>query len=243
MPEGPVSVLLVSGDAGLRQTIRTALNPTGFVFEEAGSAVEAVAGVLRGPCHLVLIGANERGFVGLELCSRLRAISPDLGIVLIRPGGTLQDEIHALEAGADDCLSMPFRFREIVGRLRAVLSRPKLVMAAGGIILRGGDVKVDIAQRICWRAGNQIHLSPREFDLLAALMKHQERVLTHVKLLVAVWGPEVLHDAVYLRSYVKAIREKIETDPHHPEYILTVPWVGYMFSDPRRRLRARASPL
>jgi two-component system KDP operon response regulator KdpE len=238
MPEERVSVLVVAGDAGLRQTIQATLSATGFAFEEAGNLGEAAAKVLRRSYHLVLVGWDEKSFAGFEICGRLRAISPDLGVVLVRPGGTLQDEIRALEAGGDDCLSFPFRFREVVGRLRAVLSRPRM-NGAEGVVLRCGDLKVDIVRRMCWRARRKIHLSPREFDLLAALMKHQERALTHVRLLLAVWGPCVAHDPDYLRSYVKAIRKKIETDPRRPEYILTVPWVGYMFSDPGCRRRGQ----
>ena len=241
MPEERVSVLVVAGDAGLRQTIRTTLGPTGFAFEEAVSGIEATARVLRGSYNLVLIGLGEKNWAGFETCSQLRAVAPKLGIVLIRSGGGLEDEVRAIEAGADDCVAVPFRFREVVGRLGAVLRRPDFDNGAAGTVLRAGDVKIDITRRICWRARNQIHLSLREFDLLAALMKHQDRALTHVKLLVAVWGPEVKRDADYLRSYIKALRGKIEIDPANPEYILTVPWVGYMFCDPRHRLRGRPS--
>lgn len=226
MPEERVSVLVVAGDAGLRNAIRSSLSPTGFFFDEAGDGLEATAKILLGSYDLVL--SNE-----FEICSHLRAISPNLRIVLIRSGGGLEDEIRAVEAGADDCISVPFRFREAVGRLRAVLRRPDLDGGSAGSTLRAGDVRIDITRRICWLAHHQIHLSPREFDVLAALMKHRERALTHVRLLLAVWGPEVKHDAEYLRSYVKALRKKIEADPAKPEYILTVPWVGYMFCGPR----------
>ncbi len=233
MSDEPVSVLVVAGDGALRQAIRTTLSPTGFAFEEAVSDLEATARVLRRSYDLVLIGWSENGCDGFETCRRLRAVSPNLGIVLIRSGCALQDEIRALEAGADDCVSLPFRFREVVGRLRAVVRRPDVDNEAVRTILRAGDIKIDVLRRICWRARNQIHLSTREFDLLAALMKHERCALTHVKLLVAVWGPEVKHDADYLRSYINALRKKIETDPAHPEYILTVPWVGYAFCGPR----------
>jgi two-component system KDP operon response regulator KdpE len=232
MSEERVSVLVVADDGAMRQTIRTALTPTGFFFEEAGSSLEATARVLRGSYHLALIGVNEKSSDGFETCRHLRAISPHLGIIMIRSGGTLQDEIRALEAGADDCVAIPFRFREAVGRLGAVLRRPEVDKDAVGAIIRAGDVKIDITRRTCWRARNRVRLSPREFDLLAALMKRRARVLTHVKLLVAAWGPDVKHDAEYLRSYIKALRKKIETDPAHPEYILTVPWVGYTFCGP-----------
>jgi two-component system KDP operon response regulator KdpE len=241
MSEERVSVLVVADDGAMRQTIRTALSPTGFVFEEAGSSLEATARVLRGSYDLALIGVNEKSSDGFEICRHLRAISRHLGIVLIRSGGTLQDEIRALAAGADDCIAIPFRFREAVGRLGVVLRRPELDTDGVGAIIRADAVKIDITRRICWRARNRVHLSPREFDLLAALMKHRACVLTHVKLLVAVWGPEVKHDAEYLRSYIKALRRKIETDPAHPEYILTVPWVGYTFCGPQHATRSGES--
>jgi two-component system KDP operon response regulator KdpE len=235
MPDERVSVLVVAGDTALSQTIRATLSTTGFILEEAFSGPDAVGKVLRSSYNLVLIGIGEKNCDGFDICRQLRAVSPNLGIVLFRSGGSVQVDIRALEAGADDCVSAPFRFRELVGRLGAVLRRPFVDIATGGNVLRAGDVKIDIARRVCWRARNKIHLSPREFDLLAALMKHQERPLTHVKLLVAVWGPEAGHDADYLRSYIKALRRKIEIDPARPEYIVTVPWVGYMFCDPGRR--------
>ena len=237
MPEERVSVLVVAGDAGLRRTIRTALSTTGFLFEEVGSGLEATERVLRGSYNLVLVGLGEESSAGFETCRDLRAVSPNLGIVLVRSGGPQEEEVRALEAGADDCVSVPFRFREVVGRLGAVLRRPRADASTKSTVLRAGDVKIDTSRRICWRARNKIHLSPREFDLLAALMKHEGRALTHVRLLLAVWGPEVKHDADYLRSYIKALRKKIETDSGHPEYILTVPWVGYMFCNPRHGVR------
>jgi two-component system KDP operon response regulator KdpE len=237
MSEERVSVLVVADDGAMRQAIRAALTPTGFVFEEAGSSLEATARVLRGFYDLTLIGVSEKSGDRFEICRHLRAISPHLGIVMIHSRGTLQDEIRALEAGADDCLAIPFRFREAVGRLGAVLRRPDVDIDGVGVIIRAGDVKIDITRRICWRARNRIHLSPREFDLLAALMRRRACALTHVKLLVAVWGPEVKHDAEYLRSYIKALRGKIETDPAHPKYILTVPWVGYTFCGPQHATR------
>ena len=230
MPEERISVLVVGGDAGLRDAIRTSLSSTGFVFEEAGSGLEATAKVLRSSYNLVLIGWSERNRAGLEICSQLRAVAPNRGIILVRSGGEPQDEVRALEAGADDCVSIPFRFREVVGRLGAVLRRPDVATGSVGTLLRAGEIRIDITRRLCWRARNKIHLSPREFDLLAVRMKHQGRAVIHVKLLVAVWGPEVRHDADYLRSYIKALRKKIEADPAKPEYLLTVPWVGYMFS-------------
>lgn len=183
----------------------------------------------------MLLGLGEKSATELETCRYLRDVAPDIGIVLIRSGGTEEDDVRALEAGADDCVSILLRFREVVGRLRAVLQRPQADTPTHGSILRAGDMKLDLTRRICWQARRKVHLSPREFDLLATLMKHRERALTHAKLRIEVWGPDAKYDVDHLRSYVKTLRRKIEPNPGRPEYIRTVPWVGYMFCDPHQR--------
>ncbi len=236
-PDEGFTVLLVAADAGFRQAIRTALRATGFHFEEAGSGLEAVQRVLRGSYHLVLIALEPRGLNGFEICRNLRAASPQLGIVLMRSGATPEDEILAIDAGADDCVAVPFRFRAVVGRLGAVLRRPAASPAPDTSILRAGTIRLDLIQRIVWRANKRVPLSDREFDLLAALMKQRGNSITHFRLLVAVWGTQVKHGPEYLRAYIKSLRRKIENDPTHPEYVITVPWVGYMFHAPMRAPR------
>jgi two-component system KDP operon response regulator KdpE len=227
--EADVSVLVVAGDAGLRETIRTALRATGFRFEEAGSGVQAIHLVVHGCYDLALVALGPDPMGGFDICRQLRAASPGLGIVLIRSGGTQEDEIRAIEAGAEDCVAMPFRFRAVVGRLGAVLRRPAISPAPDGAVLRTGELKLDLSQRTVRRANKRVDLTTREFDLLAALMKQRGNTMTHVRLLMEVWGVAVKHDPAYLRSYIKSLRKKIENDPIHPEYVITVPWVGYRF--------------
>jgi two-component system KDP operon response regulator KdpE len=99
-------------------------------------------------------------------------------------------------------------------------------------VFRAGGLEVDVQRRLCWRSGTRVHLSPKEFDLLVFFMKNPGVTLPHIKLLRAVWGPDSPRGAVYLRSYIKALRKKIESNPSQPEYILTAPWVGYLFHDP-----------
>jgi two-component system KDP operon response regulator KdpE len=142
------------------------------------------------------------------------------------------DKVHALEAGADDYVTKPFRLRELVARLRAVQRRTQRNGAADPEILKAGSLELDIKRRLMWRGGAPVHLSPKEFDLLVYMMQNQDVPLTHARLLRALWGPEYGNELEYLRSYVKALRKKIEDDPAKPEYILTEPWVGYRFRNP-----------
>jgi len=120
----------------------------------------------------------------------------------------------------------------LVARLRAVQRRTQRNEAAEPEVLKAGNLELDVKRRLMWRGGTPVHLSPKEFDLLIYLMQNRDVPLTHARLLRALWGPEYGNELEYLRSYVKALRKKIEDDPAIPEYILTEPWVGYRFRNP-----------
>jgi two-component system KDP operon response regulator KdpE len=143
-----------------------------------------------------------------------------------------EDKVRALEAGADDYVTKPFQFRELVARLRAVLRRTHVNGNGEPGILQAGSLKMDTERRLLWKENEEIRLSPKEFDLLAFMMKHAGAPLTHVNLLRAVWGAEYGGELEYLRTYVRMLRKKIEEDAARPQYILTEPWVGYRFRNP-----------
>lgn len=226
-------MLVAVGDQALRQALVKSLEAAGFHLEEIAAANQVIDAVRRQSFDAVLLSVGPGEVKGIETCRRLRAISKDLGIVMVRTGGSPEDDVYALDAGADDCIAPPFRFREIVARLSAVLRRFGSDSATQTRVIRAGDLEIDAERRRFWRAAAEIHLSPREFDLLLFLMEHSGVTLTHLKLLRAVWGTSSGHDSGYLRSYIKALRKKIENDPAKPEYIVTEPWVGYRFNNPR----------
>ena len=142
------------------------------------------------------------------------------------------DKIQALEAGADDYVTKPFLVRELIARLQAVLRRIRVETAEGAPVLRAGKLELDVEHRTLRRAGEEIRLSPTEFDLLRYLMQHRDVAIEHARLLQAVWGPEYGHELEYLRAYIRLLRKKIEDDPAQPQYLLTEPWLGYRFRGP-----------
>jgi two-component system, OmpR family, KDP operon response regulator KdpE len=232
MPSASAKVLVVDDEASLRKALRTSLTVSGFVVEEARSGEEALESMRENAFELVLLDINMPGLGGIDTCRRIRGVSPHTGIVMVTVKDQEEDKVSALEAGADDYVTKPFRLRELIARLRAVLRRTRAWEAAGPSILSAGDLEIDIPKRRLLRRGEEIHLSPTEFDLLVFLMKNAGAPLTHTKLLRSVWGPEYGNEMEYLRSYIRMLRKKIETDPSAPEYILTEPWVGYRFRNP-----------
>jgi two-component system, OmpR family, KDP operon response regulator KdpE len=226
------SVLVVDDESSLRKALRTSLTASGFAVEEARTGEEAVGTVQRHPFDLVLLDINMPGIDGIDACRRIRGISPHAGIVMITVRDMEDDKVRALEAGADDYVTKPFKLRELTARLRAVLRRTRRKEAPEPDVLQAGNLKIDFQRRLLWRGEEEVHLSPTEFDLLAFMMKNAGAPLTHVKLLRSIWGPEYGGELEYLRSYVRMLRKKIESDPAKPEYILTEPWVGYRFHNP-----------
>jgi two-component system KDP operon response regulator KdpE len=225
-------VLVVDDEAALRRAFRTSLAASGFVVEEARSGEEAVDMLPQYPFDLVLLDINMPGIGGVEACREIRALAPKIGILMVTVRDAENDMVRALEAGADDYVTKPVRFRELVARMRAILRRLEADKASQPAVIRIGALEIDLERRRLRKAGVPIHLTPTEFDLLALLMRQRGMPVTHASLLRTVWGPEYGTELDYLRSYVKALRKKIEDDAAHPKYLLTEPWVGYRFSDP-----------
>lgn len=230
----PVS-LLISASAPLQKALQTTLVGSGFSVEGTQSAVETLARIHECRFDLVILSVDLPEMSGLEVCRQARSHAPELGIVMVTEQDSESEMVRALEAGADDYVTMRFQFRELTARVRAVLRRTQSDAAAEIHILRAGDLEVDLHRRLLCRAGKIIHLTPTEFDLLVLLMKNEGALLTHSKLLQTIWGPEYGEELEYLRTYMRMLRKKIEDDPAKPRYLFTEPWVGYRFCDPSNK--------
>jgi two-component system, OmpR family, KDP operon response regulator KdpE len=224
-------LLLVDDEPPLRKVLQTSLTARGFTVEESASAEQALEILAQRSFDLVLLDINLPAMGGLEACGRIRTLLPHVGIIMVTVRDAERDMVQALEAGADDYITKPFRLGVLVARLRAVLRRTASESATL-TVLQAGDLEIDFERRSLKRAGKEIHLTPTEFDLLALLMRNQGMPLSHVKLLRTIWGPEYGEELEYLRAYVRALRKKIEDEPARPKYILTDPWVGYRFHNP-----------
>src|SRR5262249_6592230 len=151
----------------------------GYAIQEVSDGEGAIERLLDHPADLVLLDINMPGMGGIEACRRIRNLDPRIGIVMITVRNSEDDKVRALEAGADDYVTKPFRFRELVARIRAVLRRSHIEEAARSGVLRAGNLELDLGNRVLKKAGGEVHLSPKEFDLLAFLMSHQGMPVTH----------------------------------------------------------------
>jgi two-component system KDP operon response regulator KdpE len=217
-------ILVVDDEPAIRRTLRANLAARGYdvVAVETGEAALEEAAARR--FDLVVLDLMLPGLSGLEVCHALRAESP-VPILVLSARGEERTKVEALDLGADDYLTKPFGMDELLARVRALLRRPSGATADGS--LRVGALVVDPEERWARRAGTPLELTPREFDVLAYLMRHAGKVVTHRLLLAEVWGPAYAGETQYLRVFVNRLRRKIEDEPAHPRYIVTEPGVGY----------------
>jgi two-component system KDP operon response regulator KdpE len=235
-----IRVLVVDDEPAIRRGICASLRATGYVTQEARSGEEAIARFEDEGARLVLLDINMPGMGGLEACRQIRAADPNAAIVMVTVRDSEEDTVLALEGGADDYITKPFRMRELIARLRAVTRRAGMAGMQEAQVLRAGDLELDAERRAFRKAGEEIHLSPIEFNLLLYLMQNPGVPIHHGKLLRTIWGPEYGNELEYLRTYMRLLRRKIEADPSRPEYIVTEPWLGYRFCVPQLHNTASA---
>jgi two-component system KDP operon response regulator KdpE len=193
MPNEPITALLVDDESSFRRALKTSLSASGYAAEEARSGEEALEILRWRSFDLVLLDINIPGIGGIETCHQIRRQLLNIGIVMVSVRDAETDLVEALEAGADDYITKPVRFRELLARLGAVLRRVQHDDATESAILRVGELELDMRRHVLRRNGEPIHLTPSEFHLLALLMQNQGFPVTHVKLLRSIWGTRVWH--------------------------------------------------
>ena len=224
----PARVLVVDGDAGIQRATGSLLRSRGFDVELARTGAEALQAISRNEIDLILLDAKLPDAGGVDLCRRVRCESV-MPIIVVSVANAEADKVLALDAGADDYLVKPCGAEELVARIRAVLRRtfPEGRDRVGRA--NYGDLSIDYDRRRVVRAGDEIRLTPKEFELLALLARHRGRILTHRAILRAIWGPHAGEQMDALWVLVRQVRRKIEPDPSHPRHLLSERWVGYRF--------------
>ena len=224
-------ILVVDDEPQLTRVLRAGLSSRGY---EVRAAADGLAGFeIFSDWHpdLVVTDLAMPNVDGLELCRRLRAVS-QVPIIILSAKGEEKTKVQALDLGADDFVTKPFGIDELLARIRASLRRANAVPTTDSAqtVLESGDFRIDLESRKVTVRGNEVHLTPKEFDLLTYFLKHPGKVLTHRTLLAALWGGNYVEQNEYLRVFVGNLRKKIERDATAaPRYILTEPWIGYRF--------------
>ena len=221
------SVVLIEDEPQIRRFLRAALGGNGYRLFEASNAQEGLAEVATRRPDLVILDLGLPDLDGLSVLGQLREWS-SVPVIVLSARGQERDKIAALDGGADDYVSKPFSMGELLARMRVALRRRDQVgEGAAGSVFSVGTLRVDLAGRHVQVDGKEVHLTPIEYKLLTALVRHAGKVLTHRQLLQEVWGPSRTEDSQSLRFYVAQLRRKLEAVPARPRYLLTEPGVGY----------------
>jgi two-component system KDP operon response regulator KdpE len=219
-------ILVVDDEPGIVRAVQANLSAHGFQVDTADTGSAAIESYgLRRP-DVIILDLGLPDMDGTDVIRHVRATS-STPIVVLSVRGAEREKVGALDLGADDYLTKPFGIDELLARVRVALRHAAGANAGADAVFRSGDLEVDVASRTVRQAGEDIHLTPTEYDLLRALAAHPGRLLTDRMLLQAVWGPQYGDEAHYLHVYVARLRKKIEPDPQQPRYLLTEPGVGY----------------
>ncbi|HEY3815136.1 MAG TPA: response regulator [Caulobacteraceae bacterium] len=220
-------ILVIDDEPQIHRFLSPALDAAGYEPVRADTAADGLREIARKPPDAVVLDLGLPDMDGKEALAKARAFYEG-PIVILSARHQEAEKIDALDLGADDYVEKPFGVGELLARLRAAMRR-KLQSDGAEPLVRLGNVEIDLVRRIVTRGGEAVHLSPKEYDLLARLAEGGGKVLTHRQILTAVWGPAHEHDVQYLRVFIGQLRQKLEADPARPTLILTAPGVGYRF--------------
>ena len=227
-PGAKGNILVVDDESQITRVLKTTLSSQGYGVRTASDGDDAVQVMKEWSPDLVITDLRMPNLSGLELCRHIRAKSR-IPIIVLSVKGEERTKVEALDAGADDYITKPFGVNELLARVRAALRRAAAPEEPETLVIEVGDFRIDIPARSVRVKDREVHLTPKEFDLLVYLARRPGKVLTHRTLLAAVWGGNSVEQPEYVRVFVGHLRKKLEPDDAAPRYILTEPWVGYRF--------------
>jgi two-component system, OmpR family, KDP operon response regulator KdpE len=222
------NILVVDDEAQITRVLKTTLSTRGYGIRTAADGEQAMQTLKAWAPDLIITDLRMPNVDGLELCRRVRKESR-IPIIVLSVKGEEAIKVEALDAGAEDYITKPFSINELLARVRATLRRAALPEKPEEALIDIGDFHIDVSGRKVEVKDQEVHLTPKEFDLLVYLARHPEKVITHRALLAAVWGPNSVEQPEYLRVFIGHLRKKLEPDEASPRYIITEPWVGYRF--------------
>jgi two-component system, OmpR family, KDP operon response regulator KdpE len=223
----PRRILVVDDEPQITRVLRTTLSSQGYDIRVANDGETALEIMKDWIPDLVITDLAMPNMDGLELCRKLRP-STQVPIIVLSVRGEERTKVQALDAGADDYVTKPFGIEELLARVRANLRRARAGEEEAPLI-EIGDFRIDLPAHKVTVGRREIHLTPKEFDLLVYLARHAGKVVTHRALLSAIWGGQSTEQVEYLRVFVGQLRKKLEPEAASPRYIMTEPWVGYRF--------------
>ena len=226
----PATILVVDDEPQIRRVLRSTLSSQGYVIIEAKDGEEGIEVARKTKPDLVLLDVNMPGMGGIEACREIRRGS-SAPIIMLTVRNAERDKVLALDAGADDYVVKPFGIEELLARIRASLRRHAQGETPQPFVSK--ELTVDFEHRRVTVREAEVHLTPKEYEVLKLLVANQGKPLTHRRLLQTVWGPDYGEETENLRVVINQLRKKIEADPAHPKFLVTEPWVGYRFQAPK----------
>jgi two-component system KDP operon response regulator KdpE len=230
MTASQATILLIEDEDPIRKFLRVTLEAHGYRLVESVTGKDGLLQAATAQPDLIILDLGLPDIEGVELTRQIREWS-HVPIIIVSARGKEQDKVLALDAGADDYLTKPFGVSELMARLRVALRHSAEKATDDKSVFEKDELRIDLARREVSIAGKVIHLTPNEYRILSILAKYAGRVLTHTQLLKEVWGPGSAQETHYLRVYMNQLRQKIETDPAQPKYLITEPGVGYRLAE------------
>jgi two-component system KDP operon response regulator KdpE len=221
-------ILVIDDEPQILRALQTILGEKHFQVLTASNGEDGLALAAAGMPDLIILDLGLPDIDGIEVCGRLREWT-DTPIIVLSVRENEREKVRALDKGADDYLTKPFGIEELLARVRVALRHRSPQSGSKSAVITAGPITLDLARHIVTRNELEVKLTSTEFNLLAYLASHADRVLTHQSILTQVWGEPYSEQVEYLRVYMRQLRKKLEDDPHRPKYILNEPGVGYRF--------------